>query len=120
MTMKTIVPSPKAKHAARSEAAAETAIASPTRRSRTSTGKRTKTPTAVDRTGDTKHARLLFLLGQPAGASIDDMIKATDWQQHSVRGFLAGTVKKKLGLELTSSKSDGEARRYRIVVPQGR
>ena len=47
-------------------------------------------------------------------------MQATNWQQHSVRGFLAGTVKKKLGLELTSSKPDGEVRRYRIVTRRGR
>ena len=64
----------------------------------------------------TKHRRLLALLSQPTGASIEEMMQATDWQKHSVRGFLAGTVKKKLSLELTSSKSDGEVRRYRIVT----
>ena len=41
-------------------------------------------------------------------------MEATGWQQHSVRGFLAGTVKKKLGFPLTSSKAEGELRRYRI------
>jgi hypothetical protein len=72
------------------------------------------------RTRVTKHGRLLTLLGQPNGASIEEMMQATDWQQHSVRGFLAGTVKRKLGLDLTSSKSDGEVRRYRIVTRRGR
>jgi hypothetical protein len=62
----------------------------------------------------TKQERVLTLLSQPAGASIDEMVQATDWQQHSVRGFLAGTVKKKLGFSLTSLKPDGGARRYRI------
>ena len=47
-------------------------------------------------------------------------MQATTWQGHSVRGFLAGTVKKKLGLELASSKANDEVRRYRIVVRRGR
>ena len=62
----------------------------------------------------TKQERVLTLLSQPDGASIADMMQATEWQQHSVRGFLAGTVKKKLGFNLTSSKAEGDVRRYRI------
>jgi len=69
---------------------------------------------------NTKQDRLLSLLNQHNGATIPEMMHATDWQQHSVRGFLAGTVKKNLGLALTSSKSDGELRRYRIVTRRGR
>lgn len=68
----------------------------------------------------TKHAQLLQLLNRPEGASIEDMMLATEWQQHSVRGFLAGTVKKKMGLALTSTKVEGEVRRYRIVTRRGR
>lgn len=67
-----------------------------------------------------KQDRILSLLSQRNGATIPEMMQATEWQQHSVRGFLAGTVKKKLGLNLTSAKSDGELRRYRIVTPRGR
>lgn len=67
-----------------------------------------------------KHDRVLALLSKPDGATIEDMMDATSWQQHSVRGFLAGTVKKKLGLALTSSKADGENRRYRIATRRGR
>lgn len=62
----------------------------------------------------TKHAQLLQLLNRQEGASIEDMMQATQWQQHSVRGFLAGTVKKKMGLALTSSKAEGDVRRYRV------
>ncbi len=68
----------------------------------------------------TKHAQLLQLLNRPEGASIEDMMQATEWQQHSVRGFLAGTVKKKMGLPLTSSKAEGDVRRYRIATRRGR
>jgi hypothetical protein len=48
------------------------------------------------------------------------MMQATSWQQHSVRGFLAGTVKKKLGFSLTSSKVADDVRRYRIKARRGR
>jgi hypothetical protein len=68
----------------------------------------------------TKQERMLTLLSRPEGASIAEMMQATDWQQHSVRGFLAGTVKRKLGFSLTSSKSAGGARCYRIETRRGR
>lgn len=68
----------------------------------------------------TKHAQLLKLLSRPEGASIEELVRATNWQQHSVRGFLAGTVKKKMGLAVSSSKADGELRRYRVVARRGR
>jgi hypothetical protein len=64
---------------------------------------------------NTKQGRILALLNQRDGATIAELMQATDWQQHSIRGFLAGTVKKKLGLALISSKSDGALRRYRIA-----
>lgn len=64
----------------------------------------------------TKQELVLTLLSQPSGTTIDEIMQATDWQQHSVRGFLAGTVRKKLGFDLTSVKEDGEERRYAIKV----
>jgi Protein of unknown function (DUF3489) len=68
----------------------------------------------------TKRERMLTLLSQPAGASIEELMQATGWQQHSVRGFLAGTVKNKLGFALTSSKPDDGVRRYHIEKRRGR
>ena len=68
----------------------------------------------------TKQERVLTLLSQPNGASIAEMMQATDWQQHSVRGFLAGTVKKKLGFSLTSVKPNDGVRRYRIETRRAR
>jgi hypothetical protein len=68
----------------------------------------------------TKQERLLTLLSRPEGASIAEMMQATNWQQHSVRGFLAGTVKRKLGFSLTSLKPEDGVRRYRIETRRGR
>ena len=53
------------------------------------------------------------MLRTPAGATIASLVTATEWQQHSVRGFLAGVVRKKLGLNLVSEKTD-KGRVYRI------
>ena len=63
----------------------------------------------------TKIEQCLTLLNSLHGATIDELQTATGWQAHSVRGFLAGTVKKKLGLILDSKKAEGDVRRYRIV-----
>ena len=62
---------------------------------------------------DTKHARILAMLRTPAGATVAAIMTATEWQQHSVRGFLAGVVRKKLGLNLVSESTD-KGRIYRI------
>ena len=62
---------------------------------------------------DTKNARIIAMLRAPAGATIAAIMKATDWQQHSVRGFMASIVRKKLGLDLVSEQTD-KGRVYRI------
>ena len=63
---------------------------------------------------DSKQALVIGLLQRPEGATIAQIMEATGWQQHTVRGTLAGTLKKRLGLTITSSKEAGGQRIYRI------
>ena len=61
-----------------------------------------------------KQARVIEMLMKPEGATIDDIMKATDWQQHSVRGFFAGIIRKKLKLTLTSEAAEA-GRIYKVT-----
>jgi hypothetical protein len=74
--------------------------------------KTTKAPSHQDRPVS-KQDTILVLLRRPEGAGLDVLVKETGWQKHSVRGFLASTVRKKLKLPLLSEKIDG-VRNYRI------
>jgi hypothetical protein len=78
-------------------------------------GTRSRTKPATRK--QTKQQTCLNLLSRQEGATIEELQAATGWQQHSVRGFLAGPVKKKLGLTLVSEKPYEKPRRYRILNP---
>ncbi len=108
-------------------------IADPKPRSRKASPKRTKSGAKTDapprkvprqrakaakprgpRAG-TKQALLIDLLKRKTGATIDEIVEATGWQAHSVRGAISGALKKKLGLAVSSEKADGRGRVYRIA-----
>ena len=61
-----------------------------------------------------KAAKILDLLKRPGGATAKELMKATSWQAHSVRGFLSGTVSKKMGLAVTSTKGEDGERTYSV------
>ncbi len=64
----------------------------------------------------TKHATLIAMLRATDGATIEEILAATGWQSHTVRGAISGALKKKLGLTITSGKVDGRGRCYRVVA----
>lgn len=63
-----------------------------------------------------KTAKVLDLLKRPGGASLKELMKVTNWQPHSVRGFLSGTLGKRMGLTVTSTKSKDGERNYSVKV----
>src|SRR5438477_395180 len=87
----------------------------PLRKSRANTPAKVKKVPEGSTRPPTKQEAVVALLRQPRGVTISAIMKATGWQQHSVRGFLAGVVCKKLGLTLASEKVEGD-RVYRITA----
>ena len=78
-----------------------------------------KATTKAERTPrtDSKQAQLIAMLKRPAGATIAEVVEALQWQSHTVRGAIAGALKKKLGLKVESEKVDAERGRvYRIAA----
>jgi hypothetical protein len=85
----------------------------PARKARKSaTGGKTRA-TGAAREG-TKQAKVLELLRRPEGATIAQLVKATGWQPHTVRGAMAGALKKRLGIEIKSEKPEDSERVYRV------
>ena len=72
-------------------------------------------PKAAPRTRDgSKQSQLIAMLRRAKGATIDEIVNALEWQPHTVRGAIAGALKKKLGLDVTSEKDEKRGRIYRI------
>jgi hypothetical protein len=64
----------------------------------------------------TKQATLIAMLRAPEGASIEEIMAATNWAAHTIRGAMAGALKKRLGLIVISNKVEGRGRVYRIAA----
>jgi len=100
----------KAKTAAKQAPASSTTSAL----TKASTASRAEDQPSKQPTKPSKQSRVIEMLKSPKGTTIDAMMKATGWRQHSVRGFLAGVLRKRLKLKLDSRLVDGK-RLYRIV-----
>lgn len=87
-------------------------VAKPAGGKKTSTGKQAAKATTQS---DTKKAMVLDLLQRKHGATLAEIMKQTGWLPRSVRGFISGTVGKRLGFKVESSKNEGGDRVYRIV-----
>ena len=87
--------------------------AEPSPRPKTSKTKRPKAPRIRD---GSKQAQLIAMLRRAKGATIDEIVEALGWQPHTVRGAIAGALKKKLGLEVTSEKDEKRGRVYRVII----
>jgi Protein of unknown function (DUF3489) len=87
----------------------------PAKKAPKSATKAPKSPTKVTagREGS-KTTRILELLRQPGGVTAQELMKITEWQAHSVRAFLSGTIRRKMRLEVVSTKGEDGERRYSV------
>ena len=91
------------------------AASKPAKRAQPPRSKATKAGHAVPRP-ESKQAIMIAQMRRKDGASIAELVQATGWQAHSVRGAISGALKKKLGLAVTSEKIEGRGRVYRIAA----
>jgi Protein of unknown function (DUF3489) len=105
------------KGAPKGEKAAKGGKAKPAPKKEAKAGKKAAKPAPAKEAGtpraESKGARILELVGRPKGASLAEIMKATDWQAHSVRGFLS-TAAKKHGLKIESTKTEAGDRVYLV------
>ena len=94
--------------------AAPAAGDTPAKAKKAATGRNGANAPRKARTG-TKQALVVEMLRRSEGATVDQIMEATGWQRHSVRGAFAGALKKKLGLAVTSEKVEGRGRIYRVA-----
>ena len=110
----TTVPNPKpSRPAAAAKPAAKRKTAAPKQKPAPSTGKLAGKVQSAPRS-PSKQDRVVAMLQRTDGTTVAAVMKATGWQKHSVHGFFAGVVRKKLGLNLVSAKKD-DKRVYRVV-----
>ena len=103
----------KARAAARKPPAATTKAKSTRKPGRRNKAPKRR-PKAASRGQGSKSAHVIALLEKSKGATLAELMKATGWQAHSVRGFLSGTLRKKMGLKIESTKRGGVERAYSI------
>jgi hypothetical protein len=70
-------------------------------------------PAPIEARDGSKKATILELLRRPKGATLAEIAEATNWQNHSIRGFISGTLRKKMGMTVESSTNPAGERRYR-------
>ena len=104
---------PRKPHVAPAKAKPGKKAAPPKKGAKAAKGAKSAKKSSSARQG-TKTEKVLDLLKRAGGASLKEIMKATDWQAHSVRGFLSGTVGKKMGLAVTSTKGEDGERNYSI------
>jgi hypothetical protein len=73
-----------------------------------------KQPKTTTKSPATKQAKIISLLQRKKGATIAELCKLSGWQEHSIRGFMSGTLKKRMGFNIISEKDSKGTRRYRI------
>jgi hypothetical protein len=79
-------------------------------------GRLAETNAETHRKSGNRSDEILALLKQPAGTTVDAIMLATGWQAHSVRGFISGTVRRKMGLSIISTRGESGVRNYRIAA----